>query len=335
LWQVWHGRQPFEWYRTCEHRFNSEFGFQSFPEPKTVRGYTRPGDRNITSAIMEHHQRSQIGNTAIMQYMCDWFLLPRDFDSTLWLSQILHGMAMKYAVEHWRRSMPRGMGTLYWQINDCWPVASWASIDYHGRWKALHYMARHFFAPALVSGVEHPAKGTVDVHVTSDRLIDQAGKVNWVLTNAQGRRLKAGTLRAAVRAGKNVGVATLDFARELKRLGARQLLLWLELTVDGRVASTNLVTFSRPKHLTLAPPGIKATVKAARNGSFRVTLRAAHPALWTWMELKDADARWSDNFLHLRPGRARTIVAQPAKRLTLAAFRRQLIVKSLWDTGVA
>jgi beta-mannosidase len=284
---------------------------------------------------MEHHQRSQIGNTAIMQYMCDWFLLPRDFDSTLWLSQILHGMAMKYAVEHWRRSMPRGMGTLYWQINDCWPVASWASIDYHGRWKALHYMARHFFAPALVSGVEHPAKGTVDVHVTSDRLIDQAGKVNWVLTNAQGRRLKAGTLRAAVRAGKNVGVATLDFARELKRLGARQLLLWLELTVDGRVASTNLVTFSRPKHLALAPPGIKATVKAARNGSFRVTLRAAHPALWTWMELKDADARWSDNFLHLRPGRARTIVAQPAKRLTLAAFRRQLIVKSLWDTGVA
>lgn len=93
---------------------------------------------------MEHHQRSGIGNTTIIRYMLEWFRFPKDFDMTLWLSQILQGMAIKYAVEHWRRSMPRGMGTLYWQLNDCWPVASWSSLDCHGRWKALHYMARHF-----------------------------------------------------------------------------------------------------------------------------------------------------------------------------------------------
>jgi beta-mannosidase len=334
LWDVWHGRKPFEWYRTCKHRFNSEFGFQSFPEPKTVRGYTQPGDRNVTSAIMEHHQRSAIGNTAIMQYMCDWFLLPRDFESTLWLSQILQGMAMKYAVEHWRRSMPRGMGTLYWQLNDCWPVASWASIDYHGRWKALHYMARRFFAPALISGLEDAAKGTVEVHVTSDGRKTRPGRVDWVLTDASGKTLKRGTLPTKIPARRNVRVATLAFDRELKQHGARNLLLWLELSAESGPLSTNLVTFSRPKHLACRPPVIQATVKAGTNGTFRVTLKAKHPALWTWLELDTDDARWSDNFIHLRPGCPVTLEATPTHPLPLADFRRQLRIRSLWDTNM-
>ena len=157
LWGVWHGRKSFEWYRTCTHRFTSEFGFQSFPEPRTVASYTNKGDCEINGPIMQWHQRSYIGNEAIMQYMLDWFRRPKDFSMTLWLSQILQGMAMKYAVEHWRRSMPRGMGTLYWQLNDCWPGASWSSIDSAGRWKALHYLARRFYSPVLVSGIEDKA----------------------------------------------------------------------------------------------------------------------------------------------------------------------------------
>ena len=144
LWEVWHGRKPFEWYRTCEHRFNSEFGFQSFPEPEVVKSYTLPEDRNITSFIMEKHQRSGIGNDAILQYMLSWFQLPTSFDMLMWASQILQSLAIKYAVEHWRRKMPQGMGTLYWQLNDCWPVASWSSLDYIGNWKALHYSAKRF-----------------------------------------------------------------------------------------------------------------------------------------------------------------------------------------------
>ncbi len=153
IWDVWHGMKPFEFYYTCFHRFNSEFGFQSFPEPQMVRTYTQPEDENITSFIMEYHQRSPSGNSIIMHYLLDWFRLPTSFESTLWLSQILQGMSVKHAVEHWRRTMPRGMGTLYWQLNDCWPVASWSSLDYNGRWKALHHMARHFYAPLLVSGI--------------------------------------------------------------------------------------------------------------------------------------------------------------------------------------
>jgi len=333
LWQVWHGRQPFEWYRTCDHRFNSEFGFQSFTEPKTTLAFTKPEDRNITSFVMEHHQRSGIGNVAIMQYMLSWFRLPKDFASLLWTSQILQGLAIKYAVEHWRRAMPRGMGTLYWQLNDCWPVASWASIDYHGRWKALHYAAKNFFAPVLVSAVEDPKEKRVDVHITSDLLKAARGRVRWVWTDVAGRVLAQGGKSVAIAARKNARVARLDAAALLEKHGERNLLLWLTLDVGGKTVSYNLSHFARPKHLELVKPTIRATVKPLRRkGAFAVTLRTNRPALWTWLELKNTDAKCSDNFVHIRPGAPVTIEVVTATPLRLGDFKKQLRVRSLKDT---
>jgi beta-mannosidase len=333
LWNVWHGKAPFEWYRTCEHRFNSEFGFQSFPEPKTVHGYTAPEDRNITSPVMEHHQRSGIGNTTIMQYLLDWFRLPASFEMTLWTSQMLQGMAIKYAVEHWRRSMPRGMGTLYWQLNDVWPGASWSSIDYHGRWKALHYMARQFFAPVLVSGIEDAGKGTVEVHITSDRLASKPGTLRWTVTDLAGRKLLSGTRAVRTPVSGNKRVTTLRLKKLLEERSPRDLLVWLELKVAGEPRSTNLVTFARPKHLELVrQPGIQATVESQTDGTFHVSVKSKKPALWVWLELEKSDARFSRNFFHLRPGRPQTLVVTPARRMTRAECRRQLRVWSLVDT---
>ena len=332
LWSVWHGKQPFEWYRTCTHRFNSEFGFQSFPEPRTVYGYTLPEDRNITSYVMEHHQRSGIGNSTIIHYMLDWFRLPTSFEMTLWLSQILQGMAIKYAVEHWRRGMPRGMGTLYWQLNDCWPVASWASIDSLGRWKALHYMAARFYAPLLISGLEDGEKGTVEVHVTSDCMDACEGKVLWRLTDAGGKALDSGSRDVRVPARKNVRVQTLKLKPYLESHGARNLALWLELRVGRKIVSTNFVTFARPKHLELADPKIAATVKALAGNRYRVTLTARKPALWAWVELLDTDAEFSDNFVHLLPDRPVDITVSPAEEMKLRDFRKRLTIHSLWDT---
>jgi beta-mannosidase len=332
LWDVWHGRKPFEWYRTCTHRFNSEFGFQSFPEPKTVYGYTEPQDRNVTTYVMEHHQRSGIGNTVIMQYLLDWFRLPTSFEHNLWLSQILHGMAMQYAVEHWRRSMPRGMGTLYWQINDCWPVASWASIDYHGRWKALHYLARRFYAPVLVSGVEDWTTGTVEVHLTNDRREAVSGEIGWWLTGLDGRPLAAGRTHAAIEPQRSRQIETLDFGPQLMQFGPRQLMVWLEFAVKGERLSTNFASFARPKHLDLAEPGIDLVVEPLGAEQYAVTLSAAKPALWAWLELDGAEARFSDNFVHLRPGRSQRIVATTGRALPLDQFRAGLRVSSLVDT---
>ena len=331
LWSVWHGRQPFEWYRTCTHRFNSEFGFQSFPEPKTALGYTAPADRNVTTYVMEHHQRSGIGNTVIMQYMLDWFRLPTSFPMTLWLSQILQGMAIKYAVEHWRRGMPRGMGTLYWQLNDCWPVASWASVDYHGRWKALHYMARNFFAPRLISGLEDVKAGTVELHVTND-LEAFAGTAEWTLTDLEGKRLAVGKAPVKAVARASQLVQTLDLKPHLETHGPRGLLLWCALRIRGAVVATNLVLLARPKHLELQPPDVKARVRKAGDNAYTVTLTCAKPALWTWLEMSKTDARFSDNFVHLRSGEPVEIVATPSRPLTPDAFKRQLRVHSLIDT---
>jgi beta-mannosidase len=332
LWDVWHGRKPFEWYRTCEHRFNSEFGFQSFPEPKTVYGYTEPQDRNVTTYVMELHQRSGIGNTVIMQYMLDWFRLPNSFESTLWLSQILQGMAMKYAVEHWRRAMPRGMGTLYWQINDCWPVASWASIDYHGRWKALQYMASQFYAPILVSAVEDAKAGTVEIHLTNDLRQPSAGDVSWRVTTVDGKSLGRGKKAVSIDALTSAQVETVNVADLLQKHGPRQLLVWVEYTVKSKRVSTNFATFARPKHLELLDPEIGLQVESLGNNQFAVTLTAAKPALWAWLEAGDIEATFSDNFMHLYPNNPHRVVVTTAKPVTLKQLTKALHVSSLIDT---
>lgn len=331
LWAVWHGRQPFEWYRTCEHRFNSEFGFQSFPEPRTVKSYTAPQDRNITTRVMEFHQRSGIGNAVIMQYMLDWYRLPSSFENTLWLSQILQGMAMKYAVEHWRRSMPRGMGTLYWQINDCWPVASWSSIDYQGRWKALHYMARHFYQPVLASGLEDPVAGTVALHVTNDLTQAVTGRLSWTVTDLSGRNLLSGSKRVKAMPLANTAGPVLSLRQLVAQQGAANLLVWIDFKAAGGHRSRNLVLFARPKHMDLPKPRIKVALRDRGDG-MEVTLTSKVPALWVWIGLEKHEARYSDNFIHLKPGQPGRIIVSPAAPLSRAAFRKELTVKSLIDT---
>ena len=333
LWSVWHGKMPFEWYRTCTHRFNSEFGFQSFPEPKAVATYTLPQDRNITSYVMEHHQRSGIGNTTIMTYLLEWFRLPTSFDMALWLSQILQGMAIKYAVEHWRRAMPRGMGTLYWQINDCWPVASWSSIDSLGRWKALHYMARRFYAPVLVSALEDAKAGTLEVHLTNDLGEPVEGEVTWEVTTVAGERLGVGAMPASMGARATGPIGMLDLRPHLEAHGPRDLMIWLDLRVGGKVVSTNWATFARPKHLELADPRITVDVgEAGADGGYPVTLSAERPALWAWLELVDGEARFADNFLHLAPGHPAEVTVYPQEPTSAEALRRALRVHSLVDT---
>jgi beta-mannosidase len=269
-----------------------------------------------------------------MQYMCDWFLLPSNFEATLWLSQILQGMAIKYAVEHWRRSMPRGMGTLYWQINDCWPVASWSSIDYHGRWKALHYMARNFYAPVLVSGLEDAAAGTVEVHLTNDRRTAVAGRLSWIVTDAAGKRVTGGKKAVRAKALGDTLVETLALSEVLKKKTAADVLVWLDFEADDGVRSSNLVLFARPKHLKLVDPMISSTVRPLKDGSFAVTLKSKAPALWTWLELAGVDAKWSGNFMNLMPGRAETVQVIPDRTMTVAQVQKALKVKSLIDTSV-
>ena len=238
---------------------------------------------------MEHHQRSGIGNQTIIHYMLDWFRLPTSFERHLVAEPDPAGHGMKYAVEHWRRSMPRGMGTLYWQFNDCWPVASWSSLDYDGNRKALHYMARRFNAPVIVSGVEDLERGTVAVHVTSDRLNETPGEVRWLVTTVGGKNVADGRLPATIPAQADKMVTELDLRDHIDHYGERDLLLWLELVGEGgALLATNLATLARPKHLALQVPGIELSFTKQYGAVTAVTLEAKKPALWVWLEAEEA-----------------------------------------------
>ncbi len=192
-------------------------------------------------------------------------------------------------------------------------------------------MARAFNAPLLVSGVEDIAKGTVEVHVTNDRREARTARVVWTLTDAQGTPLADDSFTVEAPALANTLAVTLDLSGYLETLGPRNALLWLELETEGEPRSTNLVLFARPKHIELAEPGITATV-AEDDDAFTVTLTAERAALWCWLELADADARLSDNFVHLRPGVPVTMRLAPATPLTRAEVERQLRARSLVDT---
>ena len=172
-WQVWHGDKPFEEYQKHYFRFCSEFGFQSFPCLKTAETFTQPDDRNIFSPVMENHQKNPAANSKILSALSLHYRYPNSFDNLTYVSQLLQAEAMKYGVEHWRRHRGRCMGAIYWQLNDCWPVASWSSIDWYGRWKALHYYAKRFFAPFTASIVEKD--GSAAVYVLNETREEREG----------------------------------------------------------------------------------------------------------------------------------------------------------------
>ena len=330
LWMVWHGRQPFEAYRESGHRFISEFGFQSFPEPQAVAKFAEPEERNITSRIMEYHQRSPIGNDAIIQYLLSWFRLPVGDDMVLWTSQILQGIAVTSGVEHWRRSIPRTMGTLYWQLNDCWPGPSWSSIDWEGRWKALHYMIRNAYAPFLLSAVEDQDDGTVTLFVTSDVGERKWLSLSWRLWTVDGELISLGVEEVDSRVRSTTEVITLDFSEQIEQLGAENVLFYARLFDGDSECSSSVTTFVRPKHLELKDPGIDVTLLDADAGHFQLV--ADRPALWVWGEAIGRDITYSDRFFHLEPDVPHIVTLGRQGNEDVSWKRKDFVVYSLRDT---
>lgn len=187
-WSVWHEGLPFESYYDVIPRFCSEFGFQSFPGFRTVSGYAPEGERNVTSPTMRHHQKNNAGNTIILSTMARYFRMAADFTDFLYLSQVQQAWAIKTAVEYWRAMRPVSMGALYWQLNDLWPVASWASIEYDGTWKLLHYEAKRFFAPLALS--VYRKDGILRVAGINDGKAEVVGHLAVRIVSFTGRDIK-------------------------------------------------------------------------------------------------------------------------------------------------
>lgn len=333
-WEVWHGLKPFTEYRNYYFRFVSEFGFQSFPCLKTVETFTLPEDRNIFSPVMENHQKNVAANGKILFYLSSTFKYPYDFDTLLYTSQILQAEAIRYGVEHWRRNRGRCMGAIYWQLNDCWPVASWSSIDYYGRWKALHYYARRFFAPVLLSACEEGK--TVALHVSNEMMEPFKGTVIWALRNNKSQVLKEGSVDVTIPALSSCLVEKLDFSTELSDTKAlRSTYLEYKLKTDGCdgcTESMGTVLFVPPKHFEFIKPEIRTEV-SENDQEFLITVSSNTFAKYVELDLRNADCIFSDNYFDISAGDIKTVKVKKediSEKLSLDEFSAMLMIRSLY-----
>src|SRR5512136_713883 len=336
-WDVWHGRKPFTAYRSQYPRFMSEFGFQALPPMETIRTYAAEPDWNMTSFIMEQHQKNASGNSLMVGQMLDTFRLPNDFESLVYLSMSLQAEGIRYGVEHWRRHMDRVAGTLYWQLNDCWPVASWSSLDFFGRWKALHYAARRFYAPLMLSIHDDGTK--MGIHVTSDLAEAWQGKVRWTLETIGGQVLASGEEAVLAAPQADTHVRTLDFADHvtedppatLKTGNSRGVIFTAELWKGDRRAALNVATFVPNKHLTLAEPGLGVDVRQ-EGGQLVFEAKAKSLARFVELALAGVDVVFSDNYFDVPAGRTVTVTCPLPQGWTLEQARRALRVRSLYNS---
>src|SRR6185437_4102219 len=228
-WAVWHGGEPVESYRQVEG-FVTEFGMQSTPVPMTVRAFTDPADRqSVLSPVMQYHELDGSGRgiQIIMDYTeANFGAAPNNFDDTLWLTDINQAWMIRYAVEHWRRDMPKSMAAVIWQYNDCWPCSTWSMVDYYRREKALFFQSRHFFAPVLVSGLSDAGTGQADLYVTSDQRNNVSAELRWDVTDLTGELLRQGSKQISIPASTSRRVEELDLSDLAEAHGAENILVW-------------------------------------------------------------------------------------------------------------
>jgi beta-mannosidase len=329
FWDVWHGRKPFTAYRESYPRFMSEFGFQAFPTYETIESYTNPEDRNLTSYVMEHHQRGNHGNGLIIAQMTDLFRMPVDFYGWIYLSMVLQAEGIRYGVEHWRRNMHRVSGTLYWQLNDCWPVASWSSIDYFGRWKALHYASKKFYAPLLLSIEDNPPR--IDIHITSDLTISTDCIVTWSLEELSGKSFASGTLNATAKPLSNNFIHSLNFQDIVNEVNKRKLILVCELSQDTIHISTCIGTFVPNKHIAFTDPHINVEIKK-KGKQCSLTLTTESLARFVELKLDGTDVVFSDNYFDIPARRKKEVTFPYPSGWSLEKTTKALRVYSLNDS---
>lgn len=328
-WEVWHGRKPFTAYRKHKFRYASEFGFESLPAMKTIESFTIPEDRNLFSYVMERHQKSADGYAKMMTYVAQYFPYPTSLSDLVYVSQLMQGQAMRYAVEHWRRYRGQCMGAIVWQLNDCWPAASWSSIDYYGRWKALHYFEKRFFAPLLISCCEEGlltqepnintraayVEKSIHLHVANETSKEQVVTVRWALRDSASSVI-------GEEKGEDVSVPALSgvwLSKEMfPEADIRRHHIFYTCIQEDKVISEGSVLFSMPKYyeyknpkLTVRQEGDKLIVKASAYAAFVEILN------------ENEDLVLSDNYFDMETGEKHLYI--------ISGDTKKLRVRSIYD----
>lgn len=327
-WDVWHGGVPFTEYRKFYFRYLSEFGFQSFPSIETIESFTEPEDRNIFSYVMEKHQKNNAANGKILQYLSQMYRYPGDLGQLVYASQLLQAEAIRYGAEHFRRNRGRCMGAVYWQLNDCWPVASWASIDYFGRWKALHYFAKRFFAPVLLSCEENGALG-MDVNaeekqieksallcITNETQAEIEGCVKWSLRDRRSVIKEEGMFHCTVPPLSAAQLPKLSFP-DMDIYGDY---LSYELYQDNVVLSEGTSLFVPPKHFCFENPDLEIMAEGEE-----LVIKAGAYAKGVEISSVAGDLLLSDNYFDMNAGTKRVRV--------LEGCPQQLRIRSVYEIG--
>lgn len=332
-WEVWHGAKDFSAYYSVKPRFCSEFGYQSFPSLETVARYCPEEQFNVLSPVMDHHQKCYKGNAPIVGMFGRYFRMPESFAAFLYLSQVQQALGIKTGVEYWRTLKPRCMGTLYWQLNDNWPVASWSSLEYGGKWKQLHYHAKRFYSPVLgvIFKDENNATQLYAVSDLNERLRVSAEAVVY---DFDGRELRRFECSAQLRPGESKCLKTFKDS-ELKGLEPSGCFIVLTTGATGgggaEYRHRNTYFFEPFKHCELKPAAVKAGV-TEKNGAIAVGLSTDKPAFFVMLDVPGIPGVFSDNSLTLLPGEKVRLEFMPKSETAAADVRKALTVTSLRDT---
>ena len=329
FWWVWWGKKPFDSYNDSIPRFMAEFGFQSFPEFNSVKKYTLPEDYSIYSDVMKSHQRSSIGNVTIEEYLLRDYNQPKDFENFLYVSQLLQAHGIKIGIEAHRRNRYKCMGSLYWQLNDCWPVASWSGIDYYGKWKALHYNVKDVFSNFLIS---HEIKNdSLEIYVVSDSLIDINAKLQIDLIDFEGNKINSWhkeILANANSASLKMKIASNDY---LNHAISESTLLYLTLRdFDNQILANNKIFFKSYKDLNLPNPKIKYSINEKQN-HFEVIIETEKFAKNVFLAANSSN-NFSDNFFDMMPNSKKRVKIKKEPNLDLKLFKKDFKIITLDQT---
>ncbi|MDK2951252.1 MAG: beta-mannosidase [Kosmotogales bacterium] len=326
FWDVWHASKPFSSYKKFNSRFMSEFGFESFPDIKTIKMFCPSDQMEMFSEVMLSHQKNPSGNEKILKYMRDRFVIPDGFWKKIIVSQITQGEAIEFGVEHWRRNRNENhcMGTLYWQLNDCWPVASWSSIDYFGRWKALHYMAKRFFNPMLVSVDDE--KNKIKIWITNDLKEDFRGVLKYEIFNFDGDKISENS--EIIYSKKLESEIIKEFDLKEMNLNKDEIIIYNSLEdSSGKEVYRDAKFFRTPKSIPLTDPKISFNME----GESKLTVSAEENSLFVFLYSDKHDFICSDNYFHMRKNEKRIVEIEWKEKIFDKEIVNSLKIFSLYD----
>ncbi len=329
-WGVWWAKEPFSKYEQEIPRFMSEFGFQSFPDINSVKKYSLEEDWDINSEVMNSHQRSSIGNVTIEEYLLRDYIKPKDFEMFLYVGQLLQARGIKMGIEAHRRNMPYCMGSLYWQINDCWPVASWSGIDYYGNWKALHYAVADAFKNVKIS---FEAKNSnLDIYVISDSLINFWANLKLSVMDFQGAIIYESEENIVIEGNSSHVYLKEDIEAITEGYGKNELLINAVLTdANGKIFDRSIYYFISPKNLVLPSPNVGIEIERIEDNKFALRLTTDILAKNVYL-LSPVEGHFSENYFDLLPNEKKEILFITDEKITVGKLKNEITILTLIDS---